>query len=160
MRVRSIAPIVLLAATAFVAGCAPSMRTHGYVPVKESTDAVEPGTDSKQSVLRRLGSPSSLATFDADTWYYISTRERHHMYHRPKVVAREVVAVSFGEDGTVEELNRFTIEDGLVIAYVGKETPTRGKQLGFLEQIFGNLGASGFGSGGSSTLPGRPGSDR
>ena len=151
------AALATLAGALLATGCSPSRHVHGYVPVKESTDAVEPGTDTKQTVLRRLGSPSSLATFDEDTWYYVSSLERRHMYHRPQVVSREVVAVSFNADGTVAELNRYTIEDGQKIAYVGKETPTRGRELGLLEQIFGNLGSGAITSSddGPSSIPGR-----
>lgn len=67
------------------------------------------------------------------------TRERFAFYH-PRVVERTIVAIRFGEDDVVEEVLQYDQEDGRVINYASRETPTRGRELGLLEQIFGNVG--------------------
>jgi len=40
----------------------------------------------------------------------------------------------------VKGVGRLGIEDTRDINTVGRKTPTRGKQLGFFEQIFSNIG--------------------
>jgi len=52
-----------------------------------------------------------------------------------------VVAISFNkDDAMVAKVDTLTMNDGRVIAYNGRETPTRGRQLSILEQLLGNLG--------------------
>ncbi|MCU0732257.1 MAG: outer membrane protein assembly factor BamE, partial [Hyphomonas sp.] len=50
-------------------------------------------------------------------------------------------AIRFGEDDKVDEVLRYTAKDGQVISYAARETPTRGRELGLWEQIFGTVGA-------------------
>ena len=65
------------------------------------------------------------------------------------------MAIQFGEDGKVTELRNYGLEDGQVVALVDRETPSRGKELSFLQQVFGNIG--GPSTSASPSGPGRPG---
>ena len=40
----------------------------------------------------------------------------------------------------MESVNNYTLKDGKVIAFNGRETPTRGRELTILEQLLGNVG--------------------
>ena len=40
----------------------------------------------------------------------------------------------------VSDVLTYDIEDGQVVDYVARETPTRGRELGILEQLFGTIG--------------------
>ena len=40
----------------------------------------------------------------------------------------------------VEELLEYDVEDGRVLTYASRETPTLGRQLTFLEQLLGSIG--------------------
>jgi outer membrane protein assembly factor BamE (lipoprotein component of BamABCDE complex) len=60
----------------------------------------------------------------------------------PKTIQREVVAISFDHDTEqVKSVDRYTIQDGRVIAYNTHETPTRGREMTVLEQLVGSIGA-------------------
>ena len=60
---------------------------------------------------------------------------------RPEIVSRNVVAISFDKESeVVKSVNSYTLKDGKVIAFNGRETPTRGRELTILEQILGNVG--------------------
>ena len=62
----------------------------------------------------------------------------------PRVVRRDVVAISFDKESqAVTKVNVYTLKDGRVIAYNNRETPTRGRELTVLEQLFGNLSSVG-----------------
>jgi len=69
-----------------------------------------------------------------------STREQFAFY-LPKTAQRTVTAIRFGDDDSVQEVGLFNVEDGQTIRYASAETPTRGRELGLLEQIFGTIGA-------------------
>ena len=57
-----------------LAGCAVSEDQRGNLPDPEKLAQVQPGTTSKEQVIKILGSPSSESTFDDDVWYYISRK--------------------------------------------------------------------------------------
>ena len=66
-------------------------------------------------------------------------------FKQPEVVARNVTAITFNKDSEqVESVNNYTLKDGKVIAFNGRETPTRGRELTILEQILGNVGRGGM----------------
>ena len=45
------------------------------------------------------------------------------------------------EDDKVEEVVEYDETAGQIVNYASRETPTRGRELGFWEQIFGTIGA-------------------
>lgn len=132
---------VAVASATLLASCASASRDRqGYVADETKPSDIQPGEDTRATVLASLGSPSTESVFGEDTWFYISaTRERFAFYH-PKVTSRTIVAIAFSEDDVVDEILEYDETDGRVINYAQRETPTRGRELGVLEQIFGNVG--------------------
>ena len=131
----------LSAALVFSASaCSPVVDQRGYIPDPEKIQSIRPGIDNKTSVSGRLGSPSSIATFESNIWYYISSEEAKFAFFRPRTTRREILAIAFDDSALVREIARFDLEDGKDIRVVGRETPTLGKELTFMEQMFGNIG--------------------
>ena len=58
---------------------------------------------------------------------------------RPKVIDRKVVAVYFDQQQSVRQVGHYGLKDGKIIDFIKGETPTYGKKLTALEQIFGNI---------------------
>ena len=137
---RSAAPTLLLIAALGAAGCAPTYTQHGFAPQLAELQSIEAGVDTRGSVLRKLGRPSTSGSFDADDWYYVASTVERFAFYAPEVVDRTVVAVSFDETGLVTSVNRYGLEDGRVIDLVTRTTPTYGRQLTVLQQLFGNIG--------------------
>jgi outer membrane protein assembly factor BamE (lipoprotein component of BamABCDE complex) len=135
-----VAALALLAAG--TAACNPVRDQHGFAAVTEDQKNVEVGVDTKSTVLARLGSPSTQSAFDQTAWYYISTTQERYAFYKPSTVGREVLVVKFDADGKVSNVEKFGMERGQVVAYNGERTPTRGRELGIIEQIFGNIGNS------------------
>ena len=79
-------------------------------------------------------------TFDTNAWYYMTSQERSRAFFRPKTTIREVVAFKFDDSGSVTDVQTYTLADGMNIKMVSRETPTRGKELTFWEQLLGNVG--------------------
>ena len=101
---------------------------------------VEPASDTRSTVLARLGSPSSTSLFDDNLWIYMSTTRENLAFYYPKVVAREIVAIQFDENDVVSDVLTYDMDAGKTIDYVSRVTPTRGRELGILEQLFGSIG--------------------
>ncbi|MEL7463110.1 MAG: outer membrane protein assembly factor BamE [Pseudomonadota bacterium] len=132
--------LIALAAVGFLAGCEETYTNHGFAPQIAELDTIQAGTDTRGSVLRKLGRPSSISSFDSDSWYYEASRIERYAFYEPKVVDRTVVTVAFDDAGRVTDVGRYGVEDGRIIDLVTRTTPTYGRELTVLQQIFGNLG--------------------
>ena len=133
----SLAAALVLSAAA----CAPITAYHGYQIVESDPKDVKVGADTKSSVMERLGSPSVVAAFDADTWYYMTQVNDQVAFLRPTVTRRNVTAISFDKSTQqVATVDVYTLKDGRIISYNGRYTPTRGREMTILEQLLGNVG--------------------
>ena len=141
---RAAAATVALAAA--VAACVPTVSQRGYVPNEDLLADIRVGIDNRDSVLATFGSPSTVSSVDGSAWYYISAIHEQTAFFKEEAVDREIVAVYFDEAGTVSQLGYYGMENGKLINFIDETTPTRGKELTFLEQMFGNFGRFGSGS--------------
>ncbi len=137
---RPAARAFVIVAVIGLGGCAPTYVNHGFAPQIAELDALSAGVDTRGSVLRKLGRPSSTGSFDADVWYYVASRTEKFAFYAPKVVDRTVAAVRFDEAGLVTQVNRYGLEDGKVVDLVTATTPTYGRELTVIQQLFGNIG--------------------
>jgi outer membrane protein assembly factor BamE (lipoprotein component of BamABCDE complex) len=126
----------LFAAGFLLAGCAPVITTRGYLPDPDVVASIDIGKDTKTSVQKRLGDPSTQATFNEDGWYYISSTEKQVAFFNPTILRRSILAVYFDKDGKVIDLKRYSLKDGHVVAFESRVTPTKGRELTFLQQLF------------------------
>jgi outer membrane protein assembly factor BamE (lipoprotein component of BamABCDE complex) len=127
--------IIPLAAVTLLIACAPVISQRGYLPDLENESAIKVGADTKTSVQSRLGYASTTATFGNDSWYYISATEKQVAFFTPTVLKRQIVAVYFDKDNKVTTVRHFSLQDGHVIAFETRETPARGRELTFLQQL-------------------------
>ena len=146
---KSFRVIAFAAALVALQGCVSNRSAHGYVLERGETslDAIV-GVDSKESVLAKYGEPSLIGTFNPNSWYYVSALDASRAFFRPDTTNRTVVAFRFDGEGVVETVTTYNLADGADIDMLRKETPTRGRELGFWEQLLGNVGqlpAGGFG---------------
>jgi outer membrane protein assembly factor BamE (lipoprotein component of BamABCDE complex) len=145
--IRPVVPILcaVLGSAALIQGCTPISAYQGFQVVDTKPTDLKVGEDTKSTVLAHLGSPSSVSTFDPNIWFYISQVSEHQAFYSAKTTRRDVVAVSFDkENEKVAKIDTLSLKDGRVIAYNGRETPTRGRSLSVLEQIIGTLGQGGL----------------
>lgn len=127
---------IFLGITALTVACAPVINTRGYVADTALESGIRAGNDTKQTIQDRLGYASTTATFGGDnTWYYISYREKQVAFFTPTVLERKILAVSFDNDGKVTGMRRYGLEQGRVINFETRETPARGRELTFLQQL-------------------------
>lgn len=141
MTVSSILRVALPAALLLaITGCAPITQRSGFQPVDDRPQDIRAGTDTRSTVLSRLGSPSTTSAFPPVTWYYISQVTERTAFQRPRVVERTVTTIAFNAQDQVSEIHTYGIEAGRIIDFSTRETPTRGRELTILEQLLGNVG--------------------
>ena len=139
---RTVALGAVLAGLA-VAGCSATENRRGYLETPGMLDAIRVGVDTKSSLQAALGSPSTLGTFSDNTWYYVSTTQEDMLFFASEEIDRKVVAVNFGPGEVVQSVQTFGAENAVEVSFSRSETPARGRELTFLQQIFGNIGRSG-----------------
>ena len=127
--------LVPLAAIALLIACAPVISQRGYVPDPSNEGAIKTGSDTKTSVQARLGYASTTATFGNDAWYYISATEKQVAFFTPTVLKRQILAIYFDKENKVTNVRHFGLHDGHVISFEKRETPARGRELTFLQQL-------------------------
>jgi len=127
--------LVCGAALALVIACAPVVSQRGYVPDPANEGAIKSGTDTKTSVQSRLGYASTTATFGNDSWYYISATEKQVAFFTPTVLKRQIVAVYFDKSNKVTDVRHYALKDGHVITFESRETPARGRETTFLQEL-------------------------
>jgi outer membrane protein assembly factor BamE (lipoprotein component of BamABCDE complex) len=134
-----------------LAGCSIPIDQRGNLPEKSALEQIQPGVSDKATVTRLLGSPSSIATFDDGTWYYISQKSKSVAFFRPDLLDQEVVAIDFGKDGLVRDVRHRGMQDAQLITPNPNATPAPGREFSFIEQLIGNFGKfSGKGPGGGA----------
>lgn len=131
---------IMILALVALTGCATLEDSHGYVPDDALLAEIEVGRDTKDTAERILGRPGTSGIVDDRGWYYVKSDYERFLWRAPKEVNREVVAVSFAENGQVENIERFGLEDGQVVALSRRVTTSNTRGIGFLRQLFSNLG--------------------
>lgn len=148
--------LLLLVSVLALQACVSVRSNHGYVLERDQTVlTAEPGLDTKESILAKYGEPSMIGTFDRNAWYYLNSTDTTRAFFHTKTQRRTVVAFRFDEDGVVTETKNFDLSDGKRINLVSRETPTRGKELNFWEQLLGNVGQLPAGIGQEGPVPGQ-----
>lgn len=125
-----------VALASLLAGCTPVISHRGYIQDLDKEAGVAIGTDTKTTIEQKLGDPSVQAAFTADAWYYITQKEKQVAFFTPTILDRHILAIYFDKDGKVTDMKHYGLEEGHVISFEERTTPTRGRELTFLQQLF------------------------
>ena len=123
-----------------LAACAATYEDHGFIPPQQQLDEILIGLDTRDTLKVSIGTPGTTGLLTEGAWYYVESRFRKFGYREAEEIDREVVAISFARDGTVENIERFGLEDGKVIILSRRVTESNVKGVSFLKQLFGNFG--------------------
>ena len=128
------------ALAALLVACAPNITQRGNLPDPELLSRIQPGSQTRTQVADILGSPSSIATFGEEVWYYISSQTETLAFFEPEILDQKVIAIAFDDAGRVKTIRTYGLEDAQAIDPVSRTTPTGGREFTIIEQLFGNLG--------------------
>ena len=139
------AVVALCLGAALTAGCA-SFRDHqGYLVDEQLVSAIQPGVDNRDSVAGTLGRPSFTGQFDPTQrdWYYLSRDTRAAAFSAPHPSAQTTLHIRFDDAGNVQSVQRTGMELAVNVNPDSRETPTLGRRVNLLQELFGNIGATG-----------------
>ena len=154
MAAKRIAAVLSLAALA--AGCTSIQNHRGYIIDQTLMGSVQPGVDNRKSVEETLGRPTFTSEFGQPVWYYVSSTTQQRPFGSARIAGHNVLAVEFDAAGNVISVDRSGMERVARINPDGDQTPTLGRERGFLEDLFGNIGQVGAPGAGGAGGPGGP----
>jgi outer membrane protein assembly factor BamE (lipoprotein component of BamABCDE complex) len=132
----SAAALALAAASA----CAPITTYNGFLEdLSHPIPDPQVGVDTRETVEQRFGTPSTTELLDQDSWFYVSAVQQRVAFYSPHITNRGVMVVRFNGD-TVSAVEKYGMERGRIVSYDAHVTPTRGRELGILEQMLGTVG--------------------
>ncbi|MGF1592946.1 MAG: outer membrane protein assembly factor BamE [Kiloniellaceae bacterium] len=123
-----------------LSACGNEVQLRGNTPDPEDIAEIKAGVHSRQDVIDILGSPSTVSTFEERRWYYIGQKTQVIAFLKPEVLDRNVLIVTFDDTGLVAGTQSYGIADAQEVSPVARVTPTEGRDLTFLQQLFGNIG--------------------
>lgn len=137
------APAVALAACLLLPGCtwlmAPPQVRGNHVDTDQLKELV-PGTSTRADVTALIGSPTAHATFDDNTWLYVSETTQPRIGSTLAVLKQDVVVLTFNEQGVLKDIRNVPKDEGEPFQMVSRTTPSPGTEASFFQQLFGNIG--------------------
>lgn len=143
-RLRSTA-LIGLSLLVLTSGCARIREHRGYMMDETLVTAIQPGVDNRASVEATLGRPTFVGQFDQNDWYYVSRDTRQLAFAMPKPSETTVLRVQFDQQGNVSKVERTGLDKVASIDPDNDRTPTLGRERGFFNELFGNIGSVGAG---------------
>ncbi len=133
-----IAAVLLLGAA--LAACSPQYRYHGYMPSDSELATVVLGQSTREDVIALVGAPTATGVMNNDAFYYVQSRFRDYGYRATQEVERQLLKISFAPSGVVQNIERFGLEDGNVVALSRRVTDDNLRDTTFIRQLLGNVG--------------------
>jgi len=124
-----------------LAACAASYQNHGYMPPEEDLQNLVVNVDTRATVDDAIGPPALSGMSGEGDYYYVRSRIRSFGMFRPKEIERQVLAISFNDDDTIANIERFGLEDGQIVPLARRVTDNSVVKTGFLRQLLNNIGA-------------------
>ena len=144
---------LIMASAALISACTPTQSSRGNMVEDFRMREITPGISTRTNVLKSLGSPTTKAPFDENTWYYLGQRMEKHGIFDPEVTEEKVVIVTFNDEGIVQTMEErgANRQD---VPLVDRKTPTGGNDVSLAEQILGNVGRFNKSGGNAATTAG------
>ena len=140
---KALAGVAIMAASGVLAGCTSIQDRRGYLVDPLLYSGVRAGIDNQRSVQGTLGQPTFTSQYGEPTWYYVSSTTGQRPFGRPQIKDQSVLAIRFDAAGNVSQVERSGVERVVYLSPDSARTPTLGRERGFLEDLFGNIGAVG-----------------
>ena len=82
-----------------------------------------PGTSTRADVTALIGSPTARATFDDNTWLYVSEVTHTRIARVQGVISQQVVKLTFNDQGVLQDVKRLDKADGVPYWLVATRHP-------------------------------------
>lgn len=123
-----------------LSACVTQIDNRGKPVEPEDLKRLRPHEHKKEDVQRLLGSPTLIDKFSPDTWFYLYRVTSSTAFFTPDEKLLKIVAVKFDKSGILGAVEVSGEKGTHPVSVVLRETPTKGREPGYLEQVFGNFG--------------------
>ncbi len=127
-----------------ITGCSPFIENRGFNNETLDISLVQVGTDTKDTIMEKFGSPSSTSLYPSQPglkdskWFFITKQTSTSAFFKPDTQSQQTVVVSFDEKDIVTEVQK--IEGETVVAINNTKTENTGYETNVMRDIFGNFG--------------------
>jgi outer membrane protein assembly factor BamE (lipoprotein component of BamABCDE complex) len=119
-----------------LAACEGEVINRGWQVDDRALEQIKPGAAAEQ-VLLVMGTPSTVSTVGGKTYYYVSQQlTRRFQFMEARLQDQRVIAVYLDAKNKVSRVANFGIQDGQIIDFVSRTTPTGGDEVTLLRQLF------------------------
>ncbi len=131
--------LLTLGTATLIGGCTPTVAKRGNIIEDYQLSEVVEGVHTRKDVLRIMGSPTTRAPFDENTWYYIGQYTEKRGILDPEITDERIIIVTFNNKGIVDTITEK--EKGRIAIPIAREkTQTHGNELTVMQQLLGNMG--------------------
>ena len=127
--------------------CVHKKIVNGQLPDKDLVKILKVGIDKKKNILQMLGHPTFTGQFNDNSFYYAEIESNQIAFLEPDVLTQKILQLEFDNKNTLKNVYFFNQDDSEKIKFSSNETKTYGNKIGFLQQIFSNMGMPGLGRG-------------
>ncbi len=119
--------------------CEPTVANRGALLEPELIEQIKAGETTREGVLNKLGSPTTISTFDDKVWYYAGRQTEQYSFFSPDVTKQQVVEIDFDDQGTVTAVKNLDLSKAADASPVDRETPTFGQKNTLLRELIGDI---------------------
>ena len=132
--------ILSVAVLFLILGCSEQYRKHGYIPSEEELSSVSVSQDDKNTVIKKLGTPSIGGILSDGNIYFVQSKVLKNSIRASKPVDRQILVLSFDDKGKLDNIQKFGIDEGKIVILDYHTTPSGLKNMSFLFRLFQNVG--------------------
>ena len=128
----------------FIVNCSSNKlsNNHGLISLQAKYDKIIINKTNKNDILKIIGPPSSVSSFDKNKWFYIQTKRENQSLLKlgiKKIKKNNVLVVTFNSKGILEEKKILKKQDMNDIKYVKDITEKDYKQSNTIYKILSSL---------------------
>ena len=117
--------------------CTTNIKNYGYIPTKSELDTLVIGKDSKESVSKKVGLPTTAGL--EGSFYYVRSTFNEPGFRSAQLIGRTVVLLSFDKRNLLRNVETFSVDKKTVVRLDYRVTETGLQNKNILQQIIGSI---------------------
>ena len=117
--------------------CTTNIKNYGYIPTKSELDTLVIGKDSKESVSKKIGLPTTSGL--EGSYYYVRSTFNEPGLRSAQLIDRTVVLLSFDKRNLLRNVETFSVDKKTVIRLDYRVTETGLQNKNIFQQIIGSI---------------------
>ena len=125
----------------FIVNCSSNKlsNNHGLISLQAKYDKITINKTNKNDILKIIGPPSSISSFDKNKWFYIQTKRVNQSLFKLGIKKNDILIVKFNNRGIIEDKKILSINDMNDIKFSKYITEKEFKQNDVLFKVFSSI---------------------